>query len=97
MRGVYHKNYMKRYVITVTGKVQGVFFRDSARREALKLSLAGFVRNDPDGSVYIEAEGDEDALRQLLWWCSKGSDAAKVTNVEYTEQKPAGHQGFLVL
>jgi len=87
---------MQRHVITVTGKVQGVFFRDSARREALRLGLAGFVRNDPDGSVYIDAEGDEDSLRQLLWWCTKGSPEAKVTNVTHSEQKVAGHQGFEV-
>ena len=87
---------MQRYVITVTGKVQGVFFRDSARRKALGLHLHGFARNDPDGSVYIEVEGDEDGLRQFLWWCAKGSDEAKVTNVSHIEQKPTGHQGFEV-
>lgn len=87
---------MKRYAITVTGKVQGVFFRDSARREALRLGLAGFARNDPDGSVYLEAEGNDDALRQFLWWCSKGSAQAKVMNVSFAEQQTIGHQGFEV-
>lgn len=87
---------MQRYAITVAGKVQGVFYRDSARREALRLGLTGFVRNDPDGTVYLEVEGEEGALRQFLWWCSKGSPQAKVTNVEHQVLVPVGHQGFEV-
>lgn len=87
---------MKRYIITVTGKVQGVFFRDTARQIAARLGLTGFARNEPDGSVYIEAEGDTDALHQFLWWCSKGPDKAKVASVTHTEQQPAGYQNFEV-
>ncbi len=87
---------MQRYLVTVTGKVQGVFFRDTARREARRLGLTGFARNDPDGSVYIEAEGDEDSLRQFLWWCSKGSTQAKVTNVTHSAREPLGYQSFEV-
>lgn len=76
--------------------MQGVFYRDSARREALRLGLNGFARNDPDGTVYIEAEGEEEALRQFLWWCAKGSPQAKVTNVEHKTLDIIGYQGFEV-
>ena len=57
---------MKHLKISITGRVQGVFFRDSARMEANRLGVAGFARNEPDGSVYIEAEGEKDALDEFF-------------------------------
>ena len=48
---------IKHFDITVQGKVQGVWFRDSTMKEAKRLGINGFVRNEPDGSVYVEAEG----------------------------------------
>lgn len=72
---------MVHYNILVTGKVQGVFYRASAQQAAEQLGVTGFVRNQPDGSVYIEAEGDEDQLEQLVAWCRKGPPAAKVEKV----------------
>lgn len=85
---------MKRYVIKVTGKVQGVFFRDTARQTATKLGLKGFARNEPDGSVYIEVEGDRDSLNKFMKWCPEGSEYSVVNRVEHTEHEPAGHEGF---
>jgi acylphosphatase len=85
---------MKHYAITVTGKVQGVYFRDTARRVATKLHLSGFARNEADGSVYIEVEGDEPTLQEFLLWCREGSRNASVDNVRHTEHPPAGHTGF---
>lgn len=85
---------MKRYIIRVTGKVQGVFFRDTARQVATRLGLTGFARNEPDGSVYIEAEGDDAALREFLKWCPEGSQYAEVENVEHSEHQAVGHEGF---
>lgn len=67
--------------ITISGRVQGVLFRDSARRRARKLGLAGFVRNEPHGMVYIEAEGEEEKLREFLEWCRKGPIFASVSDV----------------
>lgn len=87
---------MQRYVITVTGKVQGVFFRDTARRVATDLGLAGFARNDPGGSVYIEVEGDEPSLQQFLAWCQTGPAQAKVSQVTHRKENPVGHQGFVI-
>lgn len=76
---------MKHLDITVRGRVQGVFFRDTARRHAKKLGIAGFARNEPDGSVYIEAEGDEEKLREFTEWCCEGSPFAHVEDVEIKE------------
>ena len=74
---------MKSCTIVVRGKVQGVYYRQTAREQALKLGLSGFVMNRDDGSVYIEAEGEEAALQQMADWCRKGPVLAKVTEVEF--------------
>lgn len=63
---------VKHYNIKVKGRVQGVFFRVSTQREASRLGLAGFVRNEPDGSVYVEVEGEQDVIDNLLTWLRKG-------------------------
>lgn len=69
--------------IKIFGRVQGVLFRHTSRREAEKLGLSGFVRNEPDGSVYIEAEGKEDKLGEYLEWCRRGPTLAKVEKVDF--------------
>ena len=88
---------MQHYKITIGGKVQGVYFRDSARRVATRLGLAGFARNQPDGSVYIEVEGDEENLKKFLIWCQKGPEEAVVQEVSHTAHQAIGHKGFKVL
>ena len=60
---------MKHLDIRVRGRVQGVCFRESTRQEAQRLGVAGTVRNEPDGSVFIQAEGDEKPLERLVAWC----------------------------
>ena len=72
----------KNLKLKIRGEVQGVGFRDAAYWTARKLAVAGFVMNEPDGAVYIEAEGEEDALNEFLTWCQKGPVTAKVNNVE---------------
>ncbi len=69
---------MKNLKMTVYGGVQGVGFRDAAYRMARKLGVSGFVMNEPDGSVYLEAEGEKEVLDQFLAWCRKGPITAKV-------------------
>jgi acylphosphatase len=84
----------RRVRIRVYGHVQGVFFRASTRREAQRLGLAGFARNEPDGSVLIEAEGNADDLARLVEWCHGGPPAAEVSRID-TEGLPiSGEQGF---
>ena len=73
----------KHLSVVVSGKVQGVYFRASAKQQALDLSLFGFVRNLPDGRVELQAEGHETNLNRLLQWCYTGPQNAKVTHVDF--------------
>ncbi len=75
----------KHFNIKVYGKVQGVFFRAGAKEIADKLNISGFARNEPDGTVYIEAEGEEKDLNKFLQWCKNGPEAATVDNIEKTQ------------
>ncbi|TSC87370.1 MAG: acylphosphatase [Microgenomates group bacterium Gr01-1014_7] len=75
----------KHFNIKIYGQVQGVFFRASAREKAESLGITGFVQNQPDGSVYIEAEGEDDMLNQFLSWCHEGPPAADVEEIKAAE------------
>ena len=68
--------------IRVYGKVQGVFFRATTKTTAEDLKLTGWVRNEPDGSVRIHAEGEENLISRLYEWCKEGPQFAKVANIE---------------
>ena len=87
---------MKRCIIQVTGKVQGVFYRATTQKQANLLNISGWVRNEADGSVLIDAEGDADDVAQLIGWCKQGPDRARVSHVSVTEKPLAGYQGFTV-
>lgn len=76
---------MKCVQIQVSGKVQGVWFRASTQRKANELDIKGIVKNLPNGNVYIEAEGEEDALEDFIKWCHQGSDHSRVNNVTISE------------
>lgn len=84
------------YAIRVTGLVQGVGFRASARFEAGRLGLRGFVRNEPDGSVYAEAEGEREPLDRFVAWCRRGPPHARVENVVKEELESQGFSGFRI-
>ena len=86
----------KHLSIRVTGKVQGVFFRASTREEAQRLDLCGWVRNEADGTVRVEAEGDEPVLEQLVVWCQHGPDQARVADVIVEEGEVEGYSDFQV-
>ena len=85
---------MKHFNITVSGLVQGVFFRASTKEQAKQLGITGFVRNQPDGSVYLEAEGDEASLQSLLEWLELGPANAQVENVDVEEDTVRDFSGF---
>ena len=68
--------------MVVRGRVQGVYFRASAQREARRLGVCGWVRDRPDGSLEIVAEGEEAAVRDLHGWAQKGPSAARVDKVD---------------
>jgi acylphosphatase len=81
---------LKQVSLVVRGRVQGVFFRATAQREAKRLGLTGWVRNRPDGSVELAAEGEEEALKELVAWAHEGPDAARV---EHVDLQWRGHSG----
>ncbi len=85
---------IKHLNIKVTGRVQGVFYRASAREKAMAIGLKGFVRNEPDGSVYAEAEGNEEQLNEWIAWCRQGPPRAAVSNLIITESDPVGFVKF---
>lgn len=71
--------------ISIYGKVQGIFFRATAKEQADNLGIVGFAKNMPDGSVYIEAEGEKNMLDKFVRWCNKGPTIAQVEKVETSE------------
>jgi acylphosphatase len=82
--------------VVVHGYVQGVFFRDSARRKALGLGVAGWVRNCPDGTVEAMAEGSPDSVASFVDWCRHGPRGAEVARVVESSETPEGLSGFQV-
>ena len=87
----------KRIVLEISGRVQGVFFRDSSWKKAGELGLVGWVKNDADGFVRIVAEGGERALQELIAWCKDGPEHAKVERVDVKWVEPTGElDGFLI-
>jgi len=76
--------------LIIEGRVQGVFFRDTARREAMRLNLTGWVKNRFDGSVEVVAEGEKEQVDQLVQWCHQGPSAAKVTGVQRIQEEYTG-------
>lgn len=82
--------------VIVRGRVQGVFFRDTCRREADRLGVAGEAFNRPDGSVEAVFEGPPDAVDAMVGWTRRGPSEAAVDDVQVTEERPEGTEGFSV-
>ena len=74
--------------------MQGVFFRDTARRQANAHGVAGWVRNCPDGTVEAVLEGEEDAVEAMLAFCREGPRGARVERVQVSEEPPEGLTRF---
>jgi len=83
--------------IRISGKVQGVFFRVNTQKKALELQLTGIVRNESDGSVYVEAEGSQEKMQQFLAWCHHGDLPARVDNLLFEEGTVLGYKDFKIL
>jgi acylphosphatase len=90
------KKMKKRVIIRIYGFVQGVGFRYYTIGEAQKLGLSGWVKNEPDGSITIVAEGEEDKLKKMIDWAKKGPSWASVEDVKIDWQEPIGEEGFEV-
>lgn len=85
---------MKAVQARVTGRVQGVSFRWYTQEQAQRLGVVGWVRNEPDGSVLLHAEGDDDAVDALVAWCRTGPSMARVTDVAVRDAAPSGATSF---
>ena len=83
--------------VRIKGRVQGVFYRQSAADEARRLGVAGYVRNLPDGDVEAVAEGRREAVESFVAWCRRGPPAARVDEVQVREgDAQGGFKGFTV-
>ena len=83
--------------IHIKGQVQGVGFRYNARIQAEKKRLTGFITNNHDGSVYIEAEGNLANLEKFITWCEKGSRFAKVDSVDIKKGRLKNYEKFQII
>ena len=87
---------MVHYRVVVTGRVQGVWYRESCRREAIAAGVAGWVRNNYDGTVEAVLEGDEAAVDRVVAWMRTGPRHAVVTGVDVRVETATGERGFTV-
>ena len=87
---------MTRRRVVVHGFVQGVYFRDTVRRQAVAKGVAGWVRNNRDGTVEAVFEGEPDAVEQLIALCRDGPRGARVDHVDVVEETPEGLSGFAI-
>ena len=81
---------MRTVRLTISGRVQGVYFRAFTKKQAIKNNVFGFVSNQEDGTVEVVAQASEEDLTPFIDWCHKGPLIAKVENVEITEYSKAG-------
>jgi len=91
---------LKRVQLIIHGRVQGVFFRQKTKQQAKRLGLAGWVRNESDGTVKIIAQGEESDLQELIVWCKmkKDNDPALVEKVEiFWQNYGEGFDRFQIL
>jgi len=82
--------------VIVHGFVQGVFFRDTVRRQAVSAGVSGWVRNGRDGTVEAVFEGDPDAVERLIAFCHQGPRGARVDRVDIAAEDPGGLTGFSI-
>ncbi|WP_214228932.1 acylphosphatase [Pedobacter sp. B4-66] len=83
--------------IRITGKVQGVSFRATTKAVADQMGIRGIIRNEKDGTLYMEAEGDDTLLEVFVEWCNEGPDRAKIENVEVTSGELKNYQNFEII
>jgi acylphosphatase len=91
------RNMKKHVKIRIYGKVQGVYYRATAVDKAHLFGVAGFTRNEPDGTVYIEAEGDEVDIKKFIAWCHIGSTRSVVERVIVEEGELRHYENFITV
>jgi acylphosphatase len=82
--------------LLISGRVQGVYLRDSVRREATLVGVRGSARNLADGRVEVVLEGEATAVDSVVEWCRKGPSRARVDAVEIVSEPPEGVSGFAI-
>ena len=87
---------MIRRRLLISGRVQGVWFRDSCRDEAARAGVAGWARNLPDGRVEVVLEGEPTGVERVEAWCHRGPRHASVVAVDGSDEAPAGENGFKI-
>ena len=87
---------MKHLKIKVIGKVQGVWFRASTKDKADELGLHGYVKNEPDGSVFIEVSGTEELIEKFIKWVKKGPELARVDDLIVENNDKEYYDGFVI-
>ena len=85
---------MIRRRVVVSGQVQGVFFRARCAEAARSFGVAGWVSNEPDGTVQAVFEGDDEAVEGMIAWCHEGSPRAVVERVDVHDEEPRDERGF---
>ncbi|MCB0632477.1 MAG: acylphosphatase [Saprospiraceae bacterium] len=88
---------MPLYHLKITGVVQGVAYRYHTKMQAEKLGVKGIVKNEADGSVYAEIEGEEQVLQAMVDWCRMGPATARVKHVEVSSGKERNYQDFNII
>jgi acylphosphatase len=88
---------VRRVRVNVSGRVQGVFYRATCARLARDKGLAGSVRNRPDGGVEAVFEGPRNEVEEMVAWCRRGPDLARVDEVVVSDEEPLGEADFLVM
>ena len=82
--------------MTVSGRVQGVFYRETLRRRAVPAGVTGWVQNNPDGTVEAVLEGEPEAVERIVEFCRSGPRGARVDWVDVASEEPEGLEGFAV-
>jgi len=85
---------MKCVHLILSGRVQGVFFRNNTRRKAAELGLVGFAKNLPNGTVMVVAQGEDNKLQELIEFIKKGPGIAKVENIQIKHKEPENFKSF---
>jgi acylphosphatase len=87
---------LQTFVIIVSGKVQGVYYRQSAKQKALELGITGSAKNLPDGTVLLLATGTTEQLNAFVAWCRKGPSTARVSDVKVMQEEAHPFTGFTI-
>jgi acylphosphatase len=88
---------VKNLRVVVSGKVQGVFFRAGVKKVADIIGVRGFVRNEHNGSVFVEAEGEDEMVNKLVDYCHHGPEGARVDKVSITLGVIVGYESFEIV